>query len=111
MALIRDHCAEMDGFVATSAYYADFMGSYLGIPRTIASTSALPRSESARGHGGTAAAPTAGRSVIGVFRSDMSRRRGCTSWPKHFGISVSSWDAARASPRLRLAGREQPRLL
>jgi glycosyltransferase involved in cell wall biosynthesis len=33
LALIRDHCGEMDGFIATSAYYADFMSEYLGIPR------------------------------------------------------------------------------
>jgi glycosyltransferase involved in cell wall biosynthesis len=31
--LIRDHCREMDGFVATSAYYADFMSGYFSIPR------------------------------------------------------------------------------
>jgi glycosyltransferase involved in cell wall biosynthesis len=31
--LVRAHCLEMDGFIATSAYYADFMGEYLGIPR------------------------------------------------------------------------------
>jgi glycosyltransferase involved in cell wall biosynthesis len=33
IALIRDHCKEMDGFIATSAYYADFMAGYLDIPR------------------------------------------------------------------------------
>lgn len=33
IALIRDHCAEIDGFIATSRYYADFMTGYLGIPR------------------------------------------------------------------------------
>jgi glycosyltransferase involved in cell wall biosynthesis len=31
--LIRAHCAEMDGFIATSASYADFMADYLAIPR------------------------------------------------------------------------------
>jgi glycosyltransferase involved in cell wall biosynthesis len=31
--LIRDHCREIDGFVATSSYYADFMAGYIGIPR------------------------------------------------------------------------------
>ena len=31
--LIRAHCAEMDGFIATSVFYADFMAEYLGIPR------------------------------------------------------------------------------
>jgi glycosyltransferase involved in cell wall biosynthesis len=31
--LIRQHCREMDGFIATSAYYADFMAEYFAIPR------------------------------------------------------------------------------
>jgi glycosyltransferase involved in cell wall biosynthesis len=31
--LIKSHCQEMQGFIATSAYYADFMADYLGIPR------------------------------------------------------------------------------
>src|SRR5262249_41030309 len=31
--LIRDHCREVDGFIATSNYYADFMAEYLAIPR------------------------------------------------------------------------------
>jgi len=34
IVLIREHCQEFDGFVATSAYYADFMADYLGIQRT-----------------------------------------------------------------------------
>jgi glycosyltransferase involved in cell wall biosynthesis len=33
LALIRDHCRDMDGFVATCGYYADFMSGYLSIPR------------------------------------------------------------------------------
>jgi glycosyltransferase involved in cell wall biosynthesis len=33
MQLIRDHCREIDGFIATSGYYADFMSDYLSIPR------------------------------------------------------------------------------
>jgi glycosyltransferase involved in cell wall biosynthesis len=33
MQLVRDHCREIDGFIATSAYYADFMSDYLSIPR------------------------------------------------------------------------------
>jgi glycosyltransferase involved in cell wall biosynthesis len=31
--LVRRHCREMDGFLATCAYYADFMADYLEIPR------------------------------------------------------------------------------
>jgi glycosyltransferase involved in cell wall biosynthesis len=33
LALVRVHCREIDGFVATSSYYADFMADYLAIPR------------------------------------------------------------------------------
>jgi glycosyltransferase involved in cell wall biosynthesis len=33
LQFIRDHCREMDGFIATSVYYADFMAQYLSIPR------------------------------------------------------------------------------
>jgi glycosyltransferase involved in cell wall biosynthesis len=33
LKLIRDHCREIDGFVSTSAAYADFMSDYFGIPR------------------------------------------------------------------------------
>jgi len=31
--LIREHCREIDGFIATSRYYADFMAEYLSIER------------------------------------------------------------------------------
>ena len=31
--LIRHHCEEIDGFIATSVYYADFMTDYFRIPR------------------------------------------------------------------------------
>jgi glycosyltransferase involved in cell wall biosynthesis len=33
LALVRVHCRAIDGFVATSRYYADFMAEYLAIPR------------------------------------------------------------------------------
>ena len=31
LQLIREHCREIDGFIATSRYYADFMARYIGI--------------------------------------------------------------------------------
>jgi glycosyltransferase involved in cell wall biosynthesis len=31
--LIRKNCEGLDGLIATSAYYADFMAQYLGVPR------------------------------------------------------------------------------
>ena len=33
LALIRQHAPAVDGFVATSAFYSDFMAGYLGLPR------------------------------------------------------------------------------
>jgi glycosyltransferase involved in cell wall biosynthesis len=33
LGLISQHCGEMDGFLATCGYYADFMAGYLKIPR------------------------------------------------------------------------------
>lgn len=33
LELISQHCQDIDGFIATSAYYADFMSNYLSIPR------------------------------------------------------------------------------
>jgi glycosyltransferase involved in cell wall biosynthesis len=34
LELVRAHCREIDGFVATSAYYADFMVDYFAVPRS-----------------------------------------------------------------------------
>jgi glycosyltransferase involved in cell wall biosynthesis len=31
--LVRAHCREFDGFIATSSYYAEFMSGYFAIPR------------------------------------------------------------------------------
>jgi glycosyltransferase involved in cell wall biosynthesis len=33
LGLIREHCREIDGFVATSRAYADFMADYFAVPR------------------------------------------------------------------------------
>src|SRR5579883_1769327 len=33
LELVREHCRQMDGFIATSRYDADFMAEYLRIPR------------------------------------------------------------------------------
>jgi glycosyltransferase involved in cell wall biosynthesis len=34
LALVRVHCRKIDGFIATSGYYADFMAEYFAIPRS-----------------------------------------------------------------------------
>src|SRR5207247_996849 len=33
LRLVRELCRQIDGFIATSAYYADFMAGYLDLPR------------------------------------------------------------------------------
>ncbi len=33
IALLKKNCEQLDGFIATSRYYADFMAEYLSIPR------------------------------------------------------------------------------
>lgn len=55
LELIRGHCAEMDGFIATSAYYADFMADYLKVPRSKIDV-VLP-GLNLKGHGGPPAQP------------------------------------------------------
>jgi glycosyltransferase involved in cell wall biosynthesis len=50
LELIRQHCREIDGFIATSAYYADFMAGYLDIPR--ARIEVVYPGLNLRGHGG-----------------------------------------------------------
>jgi glycosyltransferase involved in cell wall biosynthesis len=47
--LIRRHAASVDGFVATSEYYADFMASYLGLDRAKIHT--VPIGINLEGHG------------------------------------------------------------
>ncbi len=33
LELVRENCQQIDGFIATSAYYADFMSDYFAVPR------------------------------------------------------------------------------
>src|SRR5690349_4235992 len=64
LALIRAHCAEMDGFIATSGYYADFMSDYLGIPR--ARIDVVYPGLNLRGHGGPRLSD-GGPPIVGYF--------------------------------------------
>jgi glycosyltransferase involved in cell wall biosynthesis len=63
--LIRQHCREVDGFVATSAAYADFMSGYLAVPRERIHV-VLPGLD-LRGHGGPRPEPAGGNFTIGYF--------------------------------------------
>jgi glycosyltransferase involved in cell wall biosynthesis len=62
--LIREHCAEMDGFIATSAYYADFMADYLGLSRE--RIHVVHPGLNLEGHG-TPGPPRRGNPTIGYF--------------------------------------------
>jgi glycosyltransferase involved in cell wall biosynthesis len=63
--LIRGHCREMDGFIATSAYYADFMADYLGISRE--RIHVVYPGLNLKGHGGPRAAANGPPYTIGYF--------------------------------------------
>jgi glycosyltransferase involved in cell wall biosynthesis len=65
LELVRRHCREIDGFVATSAYYADFMAGYLDVPRERIHV-VLPGLD-LRGHGGPEAGPPGRPFTIGYF--------------------------------------------
>ena len=81
----------MDGFIATSGYYADFMSGYLGIPRE--RIHVVYPGLNLRGHGGprTSRRRAAGRSAISPA---SVRKRGCTSWPRRSGFSRDCRGAA-----------------
>jgi glycosyltransferase involved in cell wall biosynthesis len=64
LTLIRAHCREMDGFIATSGYYADFMAGYLDIPRE--RIHVVYPGLNLRGHGGPPLRD-GGPPVIGFF--------------------------------------------
>ena len=65
LTLIRDHCREIDGFLSTSAYYADFMSGYFGIPRERLHV-VLPGLDLA-GHGGERPAVNGRPPTVGYF--------------------------------------------
>ncbi|HZU39351.1 MAG TPA: glycosyltransferase family 4 protein [Gemmataceae bacterium] len=65
LQLIREHCQEIDGFIATSAYYADFMADYFAIPRSRIHV-VLP-GINLHGHGGPRRQDTDNPPTIGYF--------------------------------------------
>jgi glycosyltransferase involved in cell wall biosynthesis len=104
LALVRDHCREIDGFLATSTYYADFMTDYFAIPRGRIHV-VLPGLD-LRGHGGPRPAGPrrgAGRPfVIGYFAricpekglhvlAEAFRILGRSSSAGAFRLHVSGW--------------------
>jgi glycosyltransferase involved in cell wall biosynthesis len=65
MQLIREHCREIDGFLATSTYYADFMADYFAIPR--ARIHVVLPGINLTGHGGPRSREPNGQFTIGYF--------------------------------------------
>ena len=101
LTLIRDHCREMDGFIATSGYYADFMSGYLAIPRE--RIHVVYPGLNLRGHGGPRTAD-GGPPVIGYF-ARICPEKGLHNLAEAFRLLG---DPARLpAARFRLAGREQ----
>jgi len=65
LELTRAHCREMDGFIATCAYYADFMAEYLQIPR--GRIDVVYPGLNLKGHGGTRPSRHDAPFTIGYF--------------------------------------------
>jgi glycosyltransferase involved in cell wall biosynthesis len=65
LALIRHHCREIDGFIATSHYYADFMAGYFAIPRE--KIHVVHPGLNLKGHGGPRDRPPGAPFTVGYF--------------------------------------------
>lgn len=65
MELIRQNCQNLDGLIATSHWYADYMSSYLGIQRD--RMHVIPPGIALEHHGGPKIALPNARPVIGYF--------------------------------------------
>jgi glycosyltransferase involved in cell wall biosynthesis len=99
LALVRDHCRAIDGFIATSRYYADFMAGYLDIPRERIHV-VLP-GLNLRGHGGPRPARPDAPPTLGYFA------RVCPEKGLH--VLVEAFRLLRQTPglppcRLRVSG-------
>jgi glycosyltransferase involved in cell wall biosynthesis len=99
LALIRDHCSEIDGFLATSAYYADFMAGYFTIARERIHV-VLP-GLNLQGHGGVRIAENGRPFTVGYFA------RICPE--KGFHVVAEAFRRLRQTPgtppcRLRVSG-------
>jgi glycosyltransferase involved in cell wall biosynthesis len=100
LALIRDHVRAIDGFIATSAYYADFMAKYVDIPRE--KIHVVYPGLDLRGHGDARRAPEKDTlPTIGYF-ARICPEKGLHILVDAFRLLRSSPDAPRW--RLRISG-------
>jgi glycosyltransferase involved in cell wall biosynthesis len=97
--LIRDHSRHIDGFVATSHYYADFMAGYLGIPRD--QIAVVHPGLNLAGHGGPRPADTNRHPTIGYF-ARICPEKGLHVLVEAFRILRQTQGAPRC--RLRVSG-------
>jgi glycosyltransferase involved in cell wall biosynthesis len=99
LRLIREHCREIDGFIATSVYYADFMADYLDIPRE--RIDVVYPGLNLDGHGATRSEPGRPPFTIGYF-ARISPEKGLHVLADAFHLLRKTPDAPAC--RLRVSG-------
>jgi glycosyltransferase involved in cell wall biosynthesis len=99
LQLIREHCREIDGFLATSEYYADFMTEYFRIPR--ARIHVVYPGLNLAGHGGPRPARDGRPPTLGYF-ARICPEKGLHTLAEAFRILRQTPGAP--SCRLRAAG-------
>ncbi len=101
LGLVREHCRQLDGFITTSRYYADFMAGYLDIaPERIA---VVWPGLNLRGHAlpGAELPPREGPPVVGYF-ARIAPEKGLHVLVEAFRLLAAMPDAPPA--RLRVSG-------
>jgi glycosyltransferase involved in cell wall biosynthesis len=99
MQLLRDLCGEVDGFLSTSAYYADHMASYLGINRQ--KIHVVYPGLNLKGHGASRSSPNGDPMTIGYF-ARICPEKGLHVLVEAFHLLKQMSDAPPA--RLRISG-------
>jgi hypothetical protein len=101
LGLIRDHCREIDGFITTSAYYADFMSDYLRISRE--RLHVVYPGLNLSGHGGPRAAANGMPFTIGYFARVCPEKGSPCAGGGFRAPAAAAGGAAGAPPRIGLA--------
>jgi glycosyltransferase involved in cell wall biosynthesis len=97
--LIKDHCREVDGYLTTSRYYADFMTDYLNLPRE--RIHVVYPGLNLRGHGTPRAAMNGAPLTIGYF-ARIAPEKGLHVLAEAFGLLRQT--PGTAPCRLRVSG-------
>ena len=108
LELVRDNCKQIDGFIATSAYYADFMSGYFAVPRE--RIHVVHPGLNLQGHGGERRRAASGRRRSATSRASV-RKKGCTNSWRRFCLCAATRRTGVQVARLRLAGRQQQGIL